>query len=143
MQTITKYVEKTVFVADDGKEFSNAYECKRHEFLKTYHTLKPTPIKLPDGEWRYVVKCSTEKELINILDFYNDHFSTDAFCDCIEKEEVPIYLNSFIVLEYKELDIGDYARVYTLAKFIEKIDGEIASLTDIRNNLMEASNERN
>ncbi len=63
---------KTIYVADDGKQFDNEYECENYEFQKSINTsslialdLDKKIIKLNETniEDCYYVKISTEKDL--------------------------------------------------------------------------------
>lgn len=136
MQIKRKQIEQRVFVANDGMEFSTAVECRRHEATQTYLKCKCHTISSM-GEPKYIVKCTTLDELRDVLEFFDNTYSTNAFSSSFDEEDVQSLVPGYIVFEYLENDMLERGLIYPLTRLISEIDDSIASLKHLKQTLIE------
>lgn len=139
MQIKSKQIEQKVFISSDGMEFSTAVECRRHEVVQTFLKCKCHTVNSM-GEPKYIVNCATLDDLRDVLEFFDNTYSTNAFSSNFNEEDVQSLVPGRIVFEYLENDMFEQGLIYSIDRLITEIDDKIASLNHLKQTLTREEN---
>ena len=81
-----KKVEHDVYIADDGKEFLDEWECQKHETEEAYIKLKHQSLMLPVftkniPDDATLIRLETKKDFDVVVDDYSENNILNSICD--------------------------------------------------------------
>lgn len=154
-EVITKTLVGAKYIANDGKEFSNQFDCEQYEAFckekakekcleKAVNSITKEPIdinalKSNDYDLTYIKRFETEgefKDIIKTLNCYTSGVDHSTYIDnyTLDYATLPAFPATFLIkrtyINYDDMSESEIFDFYNASKYIETLKQDISTIED-------------